>query len=139
LLRLALESNIAPMDQVVIFGVPLFVLTVRSFVPALALAVFAYEAASSRAERHGDARWLLVSLAGAVLAAFVLEVESSDGAGGIVGPILEATLGAAFVGLIELGSWLAAGRSAQRLRPSRSTRRTAASASASSASAVSSA
>jgi hypothetical protein len=96
------------MDQVVVFGVPLFVLSVRSFVPALALAVLAYEAAAARAERLGDARWLLVSLAGAVLAAFTLEVEPSDGARGIVGPLFEATLGAACVGLVELARWSAA-------------------------------
>lgn len=96
------------MDQVVVFGVPLFVLSVRSFAPALALAVLAYEVASQRAERRGDARWLLLSLAGAVLAAFVVEVEPSDGARGIVGPILEATLGAACVGVVEVARWSAA-------------------------------
>jgi hypothetical protein len=102
------STTIGSMDQVVVFGVPLFVLSVRSFVPALALAVLAYELAAARAERRGDARWLLVSLAGAVLAAFVVEVEPSDGARGIVGPIFEATLGAASVGLVELVRWSAA-------------------------------
>lgn len=89
-------------DVVVLFGVELFPLSVRTFALALGLAIFAYERAESRARRRGDARWLLVSLVLATVAAFAIELEPKDGFGGVAGLTIEATLGVAWIGLGEV-------------------------------------
>lgn len=89
-------------DVVVLFGLELFPLSVRTFVLALGLSIFAYERAEARARRRGDARWLLVSLVFATVAAFAIELEPKDGFGGVAGLTIEATLGVAWVGLGEV-------------------------------------
>lgn len=101
-------------DVVVLFGVELFAVSARSFALAIGLSIFAYERAEARARRRGDARWLLVSLVLATVAAFAIELEPKDGFGGVAGLTIEATLGVACVGLgeVALFAWELARRAA---------------------------
>ena len=92
-------------DVVIAFGMAAFSISTQTFLAIVALAVFAYERAEARARRADDARWLLASLAAAVIASSALEVQAGDGFGGFGLVILQALLACAFVGAGEIVLW----------------------------------
>ena len=109
-------------DTISVLGITLPTLSTPLFVAIVGLAVFAYERGESRARARDDGRWLLGSLAGAVLGSAVVEIRAADGFGGLSMLALEALVASALVGVLELGLYVVQGygrRAQQQSMPCR--------------------